>query len=109
MLNDVIVQRICDAVDSSFDDQLRFTQDLIAYPSQRGQEHTAQEFVYDAMRELGLSVDRWKIDVEEIRNHVGFSPVTIPYENAINVVGIHRPRQTEGRSLILTRITQMTL
>jgi acetylornithine deacetylase len=31
----------------------------------------------------------------------GFSPVAVSYENAINVVGTHRPEQTKGRSLIL--------
>jgi acetylornithine deacetylase len=38
---------------------------------------------------------------KSIRDHPGFSPVTVDYSNAINVVGSHRPREATGRSLIL--------
>ena len=101
MLDRGVAESICEAVDRRFDEQLRFTQSLIRLPSQRGQEHTAQEFLYEAMRERGLALDRWSIDVEAIRDHPGFSPVTVSYDNAVNVVGIHRPAEATGRSLIL--------
>ena len=81
--------------------QLEFTQELVRKPSVRGQEHTAQDFVFNALRARGYAMDRWAIDLSSIENHPGFSPVTIPYDNAINVVGSHRPRQEVGRSLIL--------
>lgn len=50
----------------------------------------------------GYAMDRWTIDESAIKDHPGFSPVTVSYENAINVVGTHRPRVETGRSLILT-------
>ena len=93
--------RILDAVDDHFDDQVTFTQELVRYPSQRGQEHTAQECMFNAMRARGLGMDRFAIDVDEIRAHPGFSPVTVSYDNAINVVGTHTPREPTGRSLVL--------
>lgn len=46
-------------------------------------------------------MDRWSIDVAEIEHHPGFSPVTVSYDNAVNVVGTHRPGKVAGRSLIL--------
>lgn len=101
MLNDSTIQRIRDAVDEGFDGQVRFTQELVRFPTQRGQEHTAQDFMADAMRQRGLQVDSWAIDVESIRDHPGFSPVTVSYDNAINVVGAYRPEASKGRSLIL--------
>ena len=101
MLDEDLMTDIFAAVDDAFDDQVVFTQNLVSYPSQRGQEHTAQEFMYEAMRSRGLAMDRWAIDVDEIRDHSGFSPVTVSYENAVNVIGTHRPRSAEGRSLIL--------
>ncbi|WP_417513891.1 ArgE/DapE family deacylase [Minwuia sp.] len=101
MIDDGLKQRIFDEVDKGFDDQIAFTQDLVRYPSQRGQEHTAQDFLYKAFAERDLAMDRWSIDVGEIEDHPGFSPVTVNYDNAVNVVGTHRPKQEKGRSLIL--------
>ncbi|WP_427306042.1 ArgE/DapE family deacylase [Cupriavidus sp. H39] len=95
------VQRIMKSVDDHFDAQLKFTQDLIRYPSLRGQEHTAQDFLYEAMRKRGFSMDRWRIDEADICSHPGFGPVTVSYENAFNVVGTYRPGEQKGRSLIL--------
>lgn len=100
-LDAALTQKILDAVDQGFDKQVAFTQDLVRFPTVRGQEHTCQDFIYDAMRDRGLAMDRWAIDVDDIENHDGFSPVTVDYSNAINVVGTHRPREQTGRSLIL--------
>lgn len=101
MLNADLADEIVRGVDDSFDGQVAFTQELVKFPSQRGQEHTAQDFVSKAMRERGLNTEQWAIDVDEIRDHPGFSPVTVSYDNAINVVGTHRPKETTGHSLIL--------
>jgi acetylornithine deacetylase len=101
MMDAALKQRIFDEVDAGFDDQVAFTQDLVRYPSQRGQEHTAQDFLYKAFADRDLAMDRWSIDVGEIEDHPGFSPVTVNYDNAVNVVGTHRPKDEKGRSLIL--------
>lgn len=101
MVDQELAQRIVAEVDRGFDAQVAFTQDLVRFPSQRGQEHTAQDFLHDAFAERGLKMDRWTIDVAEIENHPGFSPVNVSYDNAVNVVGTHRPRQETGRSLIM--------
>ncbi|GGE53419.1 acetylornithine deacetylase [Primorskyibacter flagellatus] len=93
--------RILAAVDAGFEDQIRFTEDLIRYPSLRGQEQTAQDFLARALSQRGYDLDRWRIDPEEIRHHPGFSPVTVDYSNAYNVVGTLRPKAEQGRSLIL--------
>ncbi|WP_374448783.1 ArgE/DapE family deacylase [Stella sp.] len=92
---------IRDAVDRGFDDQIAFTADLVRYPSVRGAEHTAQDCMARAMRERGLDIDRWIIDLDDIKGLKGYSPVNVSYENALNVVGIHRPRAKKGRSLVL--------
>lgn len=96
-----ISRRILDSVDAAFDRQLAFTQKLVRFPSLRGAEHTAQDFLYEAMRERGFAMDRWRIDLDEIRDHPGFGPVNVSYENAFNVVGTYRPARQTGRSLIL--------
>ena len=96
-----LVSPILRAVEKGFEEQIAFTEELVRFPSLRGQEHTAQDFVQRALSQRGYATDRWAIDVEQIKEHPGFSPVTVSYENAINVVGTHRPREEKGRSLIL--------
>ncbi len=101
MLDSSLFDEILAAVDAGFDTQISLTQDLVRFPSTRGQEHTAQEFVFESLSERGYAMDRWAIDVGEIEQHPGFSPVKVDYTNAINVVGTHQPHEEKGRSLIL--------
>ncbi|MGH6891989.1 MAG: ArgE/DapE family deacylase, partial [Dongiaceae bacterium] len=89
------------ATEAGFADQVKLTQDLVRFPSLRGQEDTAQDFLYDQMARRGLTMDRWAIEVDAIKHHPGFSPVAVDYANAFNVVGAHRPRELKGRPLIL--------
>ncbi|WP_306735116.1 hypothetical protein [Marimonas arenosa] len=96
-----LAREISDSVDAGFDAQVAWLQDLVRHPSLRGQEHTAQEMVHGALAARGYGMDRWAIDVNEIKYHPGFSPVCVDYSNAINVVGTHTPKQTKGRSVIL--------
>lgn len=106
MTDAALVRKILDAVDAGFDEQIAFTADLVRQPSLRGQEAPAQDMMATAMRDRGLTVDRWRIDVEDIRHLPGFSPVAVSYDNAFNVVGAHRARGNDpapgaARSLIL--------
>ena len=41
------------------------------------------------------------IDEAKLRSHRGWSPSIVSYDGRPNVVGVHRPRETRGRSLIL--------
>nr|WP_076533303.1 ArgE/DapE family deacylase [Roseovarius nanhaiticus] len=94
-------QTLSSAVDAGFDAQVNLTADLVRFPSTRGHEATAQDFMASQMRARGWDVDRFRIDLEAIRHLPGFSPVHVSYDNAWNVVGTHRARRPEGRSLIL--------
>jgi acetylornithine deacetylase len=102
MLDGALARNIMDSVDRGFDDQVALTAELVKFPSVRGAEHTAQDFVAAEMRRRGLVVDRWRIELDDIRHLPGFSPVHVDYANAINVVGAHRATgSANGRSLIL--------
>lgn len=96
-----LTTRLRNAVDAAFDTQIAFLSELTAHPSTRGTEQSAQGVMADALAERGYDVDRWQIDVGEIRDRPGFSPVIGPYDDAVNVVGSHRSRTAKGRSLIL--------
>src|SRR5688572_4651117 len=94
-------RRIVDAVDSAFDAQLAFTQELVRHPSLRTHEASAQDLLFDAMRDRGLEMDRWDLDPDELATHPGAGRVAVSYENVGNVVGTYRPEREDGRSLIL--------
>ena len=94
-------KRLCDAVDAAFDRQVAFLAELTAHPSTRGQEQSAQAFMAKELTDRGYELDQWQIDVAEIQDMPGFSPVLGPYQDALNVVGTHRSRSGAGRSLIL--------
>lgn len=93
--------RLLDAVDAAFDRQVEFLTELTAHPSTRGNEQPAQHFIANELLARGYELDCWQISVDEIRHLPGFSPVSTPYEDAVNVVGSHRARSRKGCSLIL--------
>jgi acetylornithine deacetylase len=100
-LSDDLRRSILAEVAAGFDDQIAFTEALSRYPSLRGQEHTAQDFLFRELQARGYTMDRWTIAVDDIAHHPGFSPVEVDYSNAQNVVGTLRPKAETGRSLVL--------
>lgn len=100
-MTDDLKTRLCDAVDANFDQQVQFLSDLTAHPSTRGNEQSAQDFMAAELSTRGYEIDRWQIDIEDIQHLPGFSPVLGPYDDAVNVVGVHKARSGRGKSLIL--------
>ena len=93
--------RITAAVEAGFAEQIELTKALMRFPSLRGSEHAVQDFVFRQMRQRGLAVDRFDMDLEAIKRHPGGGPVSEEHSRAPILVGIHRPRNETGRSLIL--------
>jgi len=100
MGNDLHSQ-IMNAVDDRFDAQIEFLLELASHPSTRGNEQSAQRFMDDSLRDRGYETDVWNVDVADISDLPGFSPVIGNYEDALNVVATHRARSRAGKSLIL--------
>ncbi len=96
-----IQKRLIKAVEDGFDAQVDLTAELVHFPSTRGNEATAQDFMAAQMRARDWDVDRFRIDLDAIRHLPGFSPVHVNYDDAWNVVGTLRSAQPKGRSLIL--------
>jgi acetylornithine deacetylase len=94
-------RRILAAVDEKFDAQVEFTRRLIAEPSVRGEERSIQDLIHSELEQRGYAVDRWTMNVDELQDHPGFGPVTVPYDNADNIVGSYAPETSRGRSLII--------
>ena len=94
-------ERIAGCVDQGFAEQIAFTQNLVRYQSTRGHEHAVQDCVFRALRDRGYAMDRFEMDRQAIERHPGGAAFTAEHSAAPIVVGIHRPRDEKGRSLIL--------
>ena len=92
---------ILSAVDTVFDDEIAFLEELSGHQSTRGNEQSAQRFYASELKRRGYSVDVWNVEIDDICNIPGFSPVIGGYEDALNVVGTRASRTKRGRSLIL--------
>lgn len=93
--------RILQAVEDGFAEQVSFTQQLVQTPSQRGHEHAIQDLLFCSLQGRGYAMDRFKMDRAAIEAHPGGSKYSDEHSDAPIVVGIHRPRDETGRSLIL--------
>ncbi|QEL23543.1 ArgE/DapE family deacylase [Bosea sp. F3-2] len=100
-LDAALREKILAAVEAGFDKQVAYTQELVRFGSVRGQEHTVQDFIFRAMKQRGLTMDRFAMDRAAIAAHPGGAPFADTHSDAPIVVGIHHPRAEKGRSLIL--------
>ncbi|MEI8145886.1 MAG: ArgE/DapE family deacylase [Alphaproteobacteria bacterium] len=100
-LDPALTARLLKAVDDNFANQIELTKDLVGFPSLRGEEQACQDFVFRQMRDRGWAMDRFAMDEAAISRHPGGSPFSPEHSKAPIVVGIHRPKNETGRSLIL--------
>jgi acetylornithine deacetylase len=92
---------IADAVASLRGETVAMLSELVAMPSLLGEEAAAQDWIADTFGTMGLRVERFDIDEAKLRTHPGWSPSLVSYDGRPNVVGVHRPAEVRGRSLIL--------
>jgi acetylornithine deacetylase len=99
-------QKIIDKVDASKDHAIKFLQDMVAIPSVTGDEAAIQKHMSGYLREIGLEVDMWETDWEELKKHPGYRPVDRGYEGRPNIVA--KLKGTGGgRSLLLNGHTDV--
>jgi acetylornithine deacetylase len=91
-----VERRALDAIDMPA--LLHCLGELIAFQSLGGLESPAQEHVASIMQSCGLQVDRWDIDVDDLRRHRAYS-AEIERDHALGVVG--RMGRREGKTLVL--------
>lgn len=96
-----MTQRILASVEDGFADQVAMTQEMVRFASTRGHEHAVQDYVFRALRDRGLTMERFSMDEEAITRHPGGAPFSADHTDAPIVVGTHRPKQETGKSLIL--------
>ena len=78
----------------------RFLQILVQENSIRGNESSAQAVIIEKCRQLGLHLDIWEIDREELREHEAFCCDRQSFEGNPNVVAVLKGTGG-GKSIIL--------
>lgn len=99
-------QRILDKVDSMRDAAVEMLRGMVAIPSVTGEEAAVQDFVAAYMEKIGLEVDMWETDWEELKKHPGYRPVERGYEGRPNLVGTLKGTGG-GRSILLNGHTDV--
>ncbi|GCE09660.1 ArgE/DapE family deacylase [Dictyobacter aurantiacus] len=95
-----IEQKVLDSLDE--DGLLASVRELLRLPSRTGQEAEAQHWLARRMRDFGLSVDEWTIDVAELRRQASFPGMEVDRSEreAVGLVGTWQGGSEAGRRLI---------
>jgi acetylornithine deacetylase len=89
------------AVETLRHDMVDLATTLVRFPTLNGAEAGAQDFMEGLFRGMGLTTERFEVRDADLKDLPGYSPSVGQWERHDNVVAIHRPRQSGGRSLIL--------
>lgn len=93
-------KKLLATIDARRDKSIKFLQQVIAIPSVTGDEGRIQSFFADYLKKLGLEVDLWETDWEELKKHPGYTPCDRGYEGRPNIVATLKGAGS-GRSLLL--------
>ena len=101
-LSEDTIAKITKSVADGFDDQLAYTQKLIRFGGQRGEEAEVQEWVYQQYADRGWNPVKIEMDEAELSKHIGAGRFSPTHSHAPVVVGVHKPKgEAKGKSLIL--------
>jgi len=101
-LSDATIAAITESVAEGFDEQIAYTQKLIRFGGQRGEEAQVQEWVYQQYSERGWKPVKIEMSEEELSKHIGAGKFSDTHSHAPIVIGIHKPPgAAKGKSLIL--------
>jgi acetylornithine deacetylase len=99
-------QDILSVIDANRDQAVAFLQKMVSIPSVTGDEAAIQDYLSKYMAGIGLDVDMWETDWEELKKHPGYRPVDRGYENRPNIVATWKG-QGGGRSVLLNGHTDV--
>ena len=99
-------QQLLKQIDANHDKSIKFLQQIVSIPSVTGDEAKIQKFLADYLTKIGLEVDIWESDWEELKKHPGYIPVDRGYEGRPNIVAIWKGNG-DGRSLLFNGHTDV--
>lgn len=74
--------------------------DILRIPSVTGEEAEIQKYFSKYLRDLGLVIDEWEPDIDELKRHPAFVPVESDYKGRPNLVATMKGTGS-GRSILL--------
>lgn len=102
MPDKAVLQRLSDAVEAGFEEQVRFLADIVRHPSLRGREAPLQDHLARWFAARGYAVDRFSIADVGLDQHEKASPmVEVDPATSLQVVAARRCPEPSGRSLII--------
>lgn len=105
-MTDEARRRILDKVDACRDHAVKFLQEMVMIPSVTGDEAAIQRHMHERLTGIGLKVDMWETDWEQLKKHPGYRPVARGYQNRPNIVATLEGTGG-GRSLLLNGHTDV--
>ena len=92
-------KKVLQEIDRRKGEIVQFLKELVSYPSVTGDEKAIQGFIAERLKKMGLEVDMWEPDHEELKRHPAYVAVKGDYAGRPNVVGIYKG-SGGGRSLL---------
>lgn len=94
------------AIDENRQGAIQLLRDMVAIPSVTGDEARIQGFLNEFLTNMGLEVDMWETDWEELKRHPGYRPVDRGYVGRPNIVATWKGTGG-GQSLLLNGHTDV--
>jgi len=69
-----IEQKVLKRIDQRQETIIAFLKTLISIPSVTGEELQIQKFMAQKLKDMGLQVDMWEPDIEELKKHPAYLP-----------------------------------
>jgi acetylornithine deacetylase len=105
-MNASVRGKLLNKIDDNRQQSIGFLQKMIAIPSVTGDEAKIQKFLADYLAGLGLKIDMWETNWEELKKHPAYRPVARGYEGRPNIVATLKG-SGGGRSLLLNGHTDV--
>jgi len=99
MHTDAQVEYLLKTIDGARERIIGFLQELVSVPSVTGSEGEIQQVIIKRLGKIGLHIDTWDLDEEELKTHSSYIKGKVAYAGRPNVVGIQRGTGG-GRSLL---------
>ena len=99
-------RNVLQQIDSNRDRSIKFLQQMVAIPSVTGDEGKIQKFLAEYLTGMGLHVDMWESDWEQLKRHPGYIPVDRGYAGRPNIVATWKG-SGGGRSLLFNGHTDV--
>jgi acetylornithine deacetylase len=99
-------EKLLQVVEQNRDKAIGFLRQMISIPSVTGDEAAIQKYLADYLAGIGLEVDLWETDWDELKKHPGYRPVQRGYAGRPNLVATWKG-EGGGRSLLLNGHTDV--